>query len=90
MTRFKFIVILPTTKYNLAAVEKALTNNFNWGAVDDPMEETFVKLTIPQFNLEHEIDLNSALKSMGITDLFSKKRADLAGMHFAIDFRSLS
>jgi len=78
--RFKFVVILPTIKYNLDAIETAMKNGFDWTVIKDDVEHMTVKLTLPRFSIEHEIDLKKVLTSMGITDLFTRGSADLSGI----------
>jgi len=39
-----------------------------------------VNIRLPRFRLQQQISLKTALKSLGINDLFDSKLADLSGM----------
>nr|XP_006115617.1 serpin B6 [Pelodiscus sinensis] len=46
----------------------------------DMMDDTEVEVFLPKFKLEQTFDLKPVLKSMGMTDVFDRKKADLSGM----------
>uniref|UniRef100_A0A8D2B006 Serpin family B member 11 n=1 Tax=Sciurus vulgaris TaxID=55149 RepID=A0A8D2B006_SCIVU len=44
------------------------------------MTEREVEVYVPRFKLEIKYELNSLLKSLGMTDIFNQAKADLSGM----------
>ncbi|XP_078044374.1 serine protease inhibitor 3/4 isoform X4 [Augochlora pura] len=72
------LIILPNEVNGLAEVEKKMQNiNLNYilnqGSVQD------VKLYLPKFKIESKIELNSPLKKIGLTDMFTS-RANFSGI----------
>lgn len=47
------------------------------------MVEREVEVHLPRFKLDVQYELNSLLKSLGMTDIFNKDKADLSGMSSA-------
>ncbi|XP_072880310.1 leukocyte elastase inhibitor-like [Hemitrygon akajei] len=49
------------------------------------MEKTEVSVHLPRFKMENNFELNSALSSLGMTDLFDGSKADLSGISGTYD-----
>ncbi|XP_008050929.1 serpin B12 isoform X2 [Carlito syrichta] len=83
--RLSMFVLLPTfSEDNLKGLEE-LERNITydkimaWSSSENMSEET-IALSFPQFTLEDSYNLNSVLQTMGITDIFDERRADLTGI----------
>uniref|UniRef100_A0A2K6EE95 Serpin family B member 11 n=1 Tax=Propithecus coquereli TaxID=379532 RepID=A0A2K6EE95_PROCO len=62
-------------------VEKQLNvRTFRWWTSSSNMIEREVEVHLPRFKLEIKYELNSLLKSLGMTDIFDQVKADLSGM----------
>ncbi|XP_049756224.1 plasminogen activator inhibitor 2 [Elephas maximus indicus] len=65
----------------LESLEGEITyDNLNKWTSEDTMEEDDVEVYIPQFKLEERYELKSILRSMGMSDAFSKGQANFSGM----------
>ncbi|RZC38753.1 Serpin domain containing protein, partial [Asbolus verrucosus] len=69
-------VVLPTDKEGLVALEKQIDKIFM------PYNYTSrkVKLLLPKFRIESEIDFKKILKNLGVHKVFEAKEADLSGI----------
>ena len=72
-------ILLPNTVDGLAALEAQLTSVKLRNAIS-MMQHAKVDVSIPKFKMTLAIDLTGILKSMGMTDLFKRKVADLSGI----------
>ncbi|KAI0213590.1 Serpin B3 [Lamellibrachia satsuma] len=72
-------ILLPNTVDGLAALEAQLTSVKLRNAISS-MQQAKVDVSIPKFKMTLAIDLNCILKSMGMSDLFVSKVADLSGI----------
>uniref|UniRef100_A0A8C9AID5 Serpin family B member 11 n=1 Tax=Prolemur simus TaxID=1328070 RepID=A0A8C9AID5_PROSS len=62
-------------------VEKQLNvRTFHQWTSSSNMIEREVEVHLPRFKVEIKYELNSLLKSLGMTDIFNKVKADLSGM----------
>ncbi|XP_004684015.1 PREDICTED: serpin B10 [Condylura cristata] len=78
---FSLFVLLPEDFDGLEQLEKDITYEKlrEWSSAD--MMETYdVQLHLPKFKLEETYNLKSTLSSMGMSDAFSKGKADFSGM----------
>ena len=84
-------IILPNRVNGLPDLEANLTGRV-LNRIDSMLqEETLEWLYIPKFEMESDITvMKTALKSLGVKDLFSKGLADLSGMSNQADQLFLS
>nr|XP_012629918.1 serpin B11 [Microcebus murinus] len=79
--KLNMIILLPKGTTNLEQVEKQLNvRTFHRWTSSANMLEREVEVHLPRFKLEVKYELNSLLKSLGMTDLFNYGKADLSGM----------
>ncbi|XP_012500730.1 PREDICTED: serpin B11 isoform X3 [Propithecus coquereli] len=79
--KLNMIILLPEGTTNLEQVEKQLNvRTFRWWTSSSNMIEREVEVHLPRFKLEIKYELNSLLKSLGMTDIFDQVKADLSGM----------
>ncbi|XP_036177425.1 serpin B11 isoform X4 [Myotis myotis] len=69
------------TPFRLSEIEKRLNSKMfhKWTSSSNMMERN-VEVHLPRFKLEIKYELNSLLKSLGMTDVFHQSKADLSGM----------
>ncbi|XP_063156009.1 leukocyte elastase inhibitor-like [Candoia aspera] len=74
-------IILPNDISHLEQVEAAMTckNLAHWLSPEN-LRDHHVEIYIPRFKLEACYDLDLTLQELGLTDVFSKAKADLLGM----------
>ena len=72
-------VLLPDEIDGLSLLESGLNVSALETAIDSMRPVTNARLTLPKFKMEEQFDLRSALRDMGIGDLFTSS-ADLTGM----------
>ncbi|XP_008584589.1 PREDICTED: serpin B11 isoform X3 [Galeopterus variegatus] len=79
--KLSMIILLPEGTANLEQVEKQLNvRTFHEWTSSSNMMEREVEVHIPRFKLEIKYELNSLLKSLGMTDVFNQIKADLSGI----------
>ncbi|XP_062933555.1 serpin B11 isoform X1 [Cynocephalus volans] len=79
--KLSMIILLPVGTANLEQVEKQLNvRTFHEWTSSSNMMEREVEVHIPRFKLEIKYELNSLLKSLGMTDVFNQIKADLSGI----------
>ncbi|KAM9224479.1 serpin B11 isoform 1-T2 [Dugong dugon] len=79
--RLSMIILLPVGKAKLEQIEKELNlKTFQEWTSSSNMMEKEVEVHIPRFKLEIKYELNSLLKSLGMTDVFDQIKADLSRM----------
>jgi len=77
--KLSMIILLPRKFDGLNELEKALTlGNLSYWL--SKLRKCDVAVSIPKFKMTRQLDLVSALQSMGMNDVFSAKDADLSGM----------
>ncbi|XP_049756230.1 serpin B11-like isoform X1 [Elephas maximus indicus] len=82
--RLSMIILLPVGTAKLEQIEKQLNlKTFQEWTSSSNMLEREVEVHIPRFKLEIKYELNSLLKSLGMTDIFDPIKADLSGMSSA-------
>ncbi|XP_032728155.1 serpin B8-like isoform X2 [Lontra canadensis] len=75
------LVLLPDDDTELAVVEKALTyEKFRDWTNPEKMTKDKVQVFLPRLKLEESYDLESFLRSLGMTDAFEEAKADFSGM----------
>lgn len=75
------VILLPDDDTDLAVVEKALTyEKFRAWTDPEKMTQGKVRVFLPRLKLEESYDLESFLRSLGMTDAFEEARADFSGM----------
>ncbi|XP_055296672.1 serpin B3-like [Sitodiplosis mosellana] len=77
-SEFSFVVILPNTRLGLSELESRL-KNYDLSKVINRMSKKLVDVKLPRFKYEYEVQLNSILQKMGMSEMF-KPKADLQGM----------
>ncbi|XP_077830716.1 serpin B11 isoform X1 [Macaca mulatta] len=79
--KLSMIILLPVGTANVKQIEKQLNSRtfHEWTSSSNMMERE-VEVHLPRFKLEIKYELNSLLKSLGVTDLFNQVKADLSGM----------
>ncbi|XP_014699266.2 serpin B11 isoform X1 [Equus asinus] len=79
--KLSMIILLPVGTANLEQIEKQLNVKtfYEWTSSSNMMERE-VEVHIPRFKLEIKYELNSLLKSLGMTDIFNQIKADLSGI----------
>ncbi|XP_073925772.1 serpin B11 isoform X2 [Castor canadensis] len=79
--KLNMIILLPVGTENLDQIEKRLNlRTFQEWTSSSKLMERDVEVRIPRFKLEVKYELNSLLKSLGMTDIFSQTKANLSGM----------
>ncbi|CAK6447711.1 unnamed protein product [Pipistrellus nathusii] len=79
--KLSMIILLPTGRVTLEQIEKTLNvKTFHKWTSSSNMKERDVEVHLPRFKLEIKYELNSLLKSLGMTDVFHQSKADLSGM----------
>ncbi|KER26917.1 hypothetical protein T265_05904 [Opisthorchis viverrini] len=79
-TRFSFIVVLPTERWERTWIDRMLTGQYNIRDLVAAQQPEVVSLKMPKFRMQQTSDLTSALKSMGVISVFQKGEADFSGM----------
>nr|XP_035923534.1 serpin B8-like isoform X2 [Halichoerus grypus]XP_035923535.1 serpin B8-like isoform X2 [Halichoerus grypus] len=75
------VIVLPDDNADLALVEKALTyEKFRAWTNPEKMTKDKVQVFLPRLKLEESYDLESFLRSLGMTDAFEEAKADFSGM----------
>ncbi|XP_057556687.1 serpin B11-like isoform X1 [Hippopotamus amphibius kiboko] len=75
------IILLPVDMADLDQVEKQLNaKTFHEWTSPSNMVEREVEVHLPRFKLEIKYELNSLLKSLGMTDIFNEVKADLSAI----------
>ncbi|XP_057360236.1 serpin B8-like isoform X1 [Manis pentadactyla] len=75
------VLLLPDDTAGLAEVEKALTyEKFRAWTNPEKMTKVKVQVFLPRLKLEETYDLESFLRSLGMTDAFEEAKADFSGM----------
>lgn len=75
------VVLLPDDSTELVMVEKALTyEKFRDWTNPEKMTKDKVQVFLPRLKLEESYDLESFLRSLGMTDAFEEAKADFSGM----------
>ncbi|XP_019584924.2 serpin B11 [Rhinolophus sinicus] len=79
--KLSMIILLPVGTATLEQVEKQLNVKtfYEWTSTSNMMERD-VEVHMPRFKLEIKYELNSLLKSLGMTDIFNLIKADLSGI----------
>ncbi|XP_039694349.1 serpin B11 isoform X2 [Pteropus medius] len=79
--KLSMIILLPAGTAALEQVEKQLSvKTFHKWTSSSNMVESEVEVHLPRFKLEIKYELNSLLKSLGMTDVFNQVKADLSGI----------
>ena len=73
------MVVLIPKRFALKELEANLTAD-NLLALMNDLHETKVMLHLPRFKLTNQFTLSETLKSLGMTDAFDERKADLSGM----------
>lgn len=78
---YHYTILLPKENFNVnQLVENFTMQQWNeWKA--GLSKEHSLELRMPKFELDYEIKLNDALKSLGMQDAFSESMADLSGIN---------
>ncbi|XP_006192549.2 LOW QUALITY PROTEIN: serpin B11 [Camelus ferus] len=75
------IILLPVGLADLQQVEEQLNaKTFSEWTSPSNLVEQEVEVHLPRFKLDVKYELNSLLKSLGMTDIFSQVKADLSGI----------
>ncbi|XP_032326280.1 LOW QUALITY PROTEIN: serpin B8 [Camelus ferus] len=75
------VILLPDDGTDLAVVEKALTyEKFRAWTNPEKMTKDKVQVFLPRLKLEESYNLESLLRSLGMTDAFEETKADFSGM----------
>ncbi|KAM8780686.1 serpin B11 isoform 2-T2 [Rhynchonycteris naso] len=80
-SQLSMVILLPVGTATLDQIEKQLNvRTFDrWMSASSMMEKD-VEVHLPRFRLQIKYELNSLLKSLGMTDVFSQIKADLSGI----------
>ncbi|XP_059749974.1 serpin B8 isoform X1 [Balaenoptera ricei] len=75
------LILLPDDSTDLAEVEKALTyEKFRAWTNPEKLTKDKVQVFLPRLKLEESYDLETFLRSLGMTDAFEEAKADFSGM----------
>uniref|UniRef100_A0A8C9AEW0 Serpin B8 n=1 Tax=Prolemur simus TaxID=1328070 RepID=A0A8C9AEW0_PROSS len=75
------VILLPDEDTDLAVVEQTLTyEKFRAWTNPEKMTRSKVQVFLPRLKLEESYDLESFLRSLGMTDAFEEAKADFSGM----------
>lgn len=77
--RFSLYLFLPKSKSNLSSFYRDLTAA-NWNQWMNGFQSRPGSVQIPKFKLEYDLNLNNALKALGMGIAFDGERADFSGM----------
>ncbi len=77
--RVSMYIFLPAEGSRLSEFHNQLTAE-NWEAWMSAFRQTDGDIAVPRFKVEYEVDLNEALKALGMTEAFDAARADFSGM----------
>uniref|UniRef100_A0ABK0LVF2 Serpin family B member 11 n=1 Tax=Rattus norvegicus TaxID=10116 RepID=A0ABK0LVF2_RAT len=79
--KLRMIILLPVGTASVNQIEKHLNAKMlrEWTSPSN-MVERVVDVHIPKFSLSVKYDLNTLLKSLGMSDIFNVAKADLSGM----------
>jgi len=77
--RVSMYIFLPAKGKSLVEFQKGLTAA-NWDAWMKELAETKGEIALPRFRLEYEIELNEALRTLGMGVAFDADRADFSGV----------
>ncbi|XP_076991403.1 serpin B11 isoform X4 [Tamandua tetradactyla] len=79
--RLSMVILLPVGLANLKQIEKQLNlKTFQKWTSSSNMVKREVEVHIPRFRLEIKYELNTLLRSLGMTDIFDQMKADLSGI----------
>lgn len=71
----------PEDDFDMKQIEGLLKDgDFRWDRLTNEKYLEYVHLQMPKFKFENSLDLKPALELLGITDLFTRGKADLKGM----------
>ncbi|TGZ75873.1 hypothetical protein CRM22_000124 [Opisthorchis felineus] len=79
-TRFSFIVVLPTERWERKGIDRMLTGQYNIRDLVAAQQLESVSLKMPKFRMQQTSELTSVLKSMGVISIFQRGEADFSGM----------
>lgn len=94
--RLCMLILLPYKTRQLSSVfdklgdfsiQMIIDELHKYDQVDDP-DENEVEISLPRFSISSDLNLNTVLETMGITDLFSSDRANLSKMSKELTFVS--
>jgi len=80
-SNLSMLILLPNEDTGLPEVELSLANKVS--SLASLMEQGFesdIRVQIPKFSLEYEVELTKTLKAMGVRDLVTQGKADLSGV----------
>jgi serpin B len=77
---FSMTILLPKDPAGLGALVDELDAQ-EWDQVLQQLHEKEVRLKLPRFELEYDVELNDVLSTMGMADAFDQNRADFSRMH---------
>lgn len=77
---FSMTILLPKDPAGLGALVEGLDAE-EWDHTLQQLHEREVRLKLPRFELEYDVELNDVLSAMGMADAFDPGRADLSRMH---------
>lgn len=75
--KYSFVALLPNPGISLPDYVAALSGE-KFMQIIDNASETLVSATMPKFSYDYTVQMNGALKSMGMPDAFSALNADFA------------
>ena len=76
---FSMVIILPSTGEDINSLISQIDGNF-WNSLLNSMTKQEVNLWLPKFKIEYFINLNNALKSLGMPTAFDPYNADFSKM----------
>ncbi|MCL5029628.1 MAG: serpin family protein [Bacteroidetes bacterium] len=76
---FSMVIILPSTGEDINSFISQIDENF-WNSLLNSMTKQEVNLWLPKFKIEYFINLNNALKSLGMPTAFDPYNADFSKM----------
>ncbi|XP_066102638.1 serpin B11 isoform X2 [Saccopteryx bilineata] len=80
-SQLSMVILLPAGTATLDQIEKQLNvRTFDRWTSASSMMERDVEVHLPRFRLQIKYELNSLLKSLGMTDVFSQIKANLSGI----------
>lgn len=77
--RVSMYIFLPANGASLSQLQSELTKT-NWESWMKQFARVQGEVAVPRFKLEYEVDLNDALKALGMGIAFDPQRADLSGI----------
>lgn len=76
---YEMVILVPNKKDGLLDLERELTDFSRLDRLYN-VKQRNIELRLPRFRIESTVDLKGTLRSMGVTDVFDERTANLGGI----------